>query len=1140
MRRLVRAVLALVLASLIAVAAAAAWLAGTQSGLRWLLRHAPAELSLENPRGTLASGVAFDRVAWAGSEAIGVSFQLDLDALLYGTVSIGHLQVDSLRAVPPPAGTGGEPGVLPFRIRIAGARISRVAFMDYQIRDLVADYSGGPTGHRAQAAFSAFGAPVKMKAALSAHAALEEIEAQVRNLDLAAIDSRLPHTDLRAEARGKPARGTKLAGTVDAANARPGPLDEGRLPVAKLSAAFATDFESLGFQDLRAALAPGGTISGEGDLGRAESAIRLQVRELNLRGFYSTLRATRLAGTLQGVLTAGRQRVQGTLSQDDLSLTAEAERTGDRIEVRSLRARAAGGEATGSARVTLGAPVRVEAALDLARFDPARFGDYPAGSINGAVGLDGEWGDKARGGRLRWRIDDSTLAGRALASAGRARIDGERVRDADAWLEWGEGRATARGALGAPQDRLDWTLHVPSLAAYAEGIDGEVSAEGTAAGGYRRPRVTVSAQASALRLGSALAFDRATLEAAGTLDEHDAAVTAKNVDLDLSAKLHGGWGGQGWRGELRSLRNMGRYPLAQRAPSTLEAGPGRAVLGRFDAELAGGGIVAQGLRWEAGRLSSSGTYSALPAQWIISLLNLEKPPSATLLLDGDWDLVSTPRLNGRVTARRSGGDLTLPGPPSRDLGLERAALDARFTDGRIAATLDAASTLGTAHVEGGADGIDPASPVKFVAELQLADLRGLTEPLFTQGRISGRVGATLKGSGTLGAPVLAGTLRGDGLGLDVPPYGVALKDGRLRAELEGDRLRVLEASIAGGEGRFYASGILPLRPAAGGARLDWKAERLQVFGRPDLRLVVSGEGSAGFDQGKLALHGKLLVDSGRIEYKENNLPVLGEDVEIAGRPRGGAGGARQAKREPLPVDLDVQLDLGRNLALRALGFDGKLAGEVHLTSQSTSSIQAKGRVRAVNARFLAYGQELEVDPGSLVFDGPIEKPGLDISAWRRHQQVEAGVHVTGTPDAPHIELISNPPVPEQEKLSWLVLGRAPTSGADLAVLEATTGALLGSGSGPSFSRRLANRVGLDELTVRSSSQASANSSQAAANVFALGKRLSDQLYVGFEQTLGATQEYIVKVDYALTQRLSLRGTTGTTSGVGLFFRYSWD
>ncbi len=93
-----------------------------------------------------------------------------------------------------------------------------------------------------------------------------------------------------------------------------------------------------------------------------------------------------------------------------------------------------------------------------------------------------------------------------------------------------------------------------------------------------------------------------------------------------------------------------------------------------------------------------------------------------------------------------------------------------------------------------------------------------------------------------------------------------------------------------------------------------------------------------------------------------------------------------------------------------------------------------GQLYTVNGTYFAYGQKLSIDPGRLIFDGPLDNPALDIVALRRNLAVEAGVAVTGTVRVPIITLTSNPPVPDSEKLSWLVLGqsldrsrRAPTS-----------------------------------------------------------------------------------------------------------------
>ena len=214
---------------------------------------------------------------------------------------------------------------------------------------------------------------------------------------------------------------------------------------------------------------------------------------------------------------------------------------------------------------------------------------------------------------------------------------------------------------------------------------------------------------------------------------------------------------------------------------------------------------------------------------------------------------------------------------------------------------------------------------------------------------------------------------------------------------------------------------------------------------------------------------------------------------------------------------------------------GKVAGLVDLSTTKDGELRAHGRLYAVNATFLAYGQTLQVDPGVVIFDGPIDNPSLQITAWRRNQAVEAGVEVTGTARTPQVQLVSQPPVAEGERLSWLVLGRAP-SGATQADLGLAAGRgrraarrrRLGAAD-----RRIARRVGLDEISLR-------GSGELTDRVVAVGKRLSDRVYISYEQGIGAVASNLIKLDYALGRRWTLRAETGTSSGGGLFYRYSWD
>jgi hypothetical protein len=40
--------------------------------------------------------------------------------------------------------------------------------------------------------------------------------------------------------------------------------------------------------------------------------------------------------------------------------------------------------------------------------------------------------------------------------------------------------------------------------------------------------------------------------------------------------------------------------------------------------------------------------------------------------------------------------------------------------------------------------------------------------------------------------------------------------------------------------------------------------------------------------------------------------------------------------------------------------------------------------------------------------------------------------------------------------------------------------------------------------------------------------------------MGAAAENLVRLDYSLTRRISLRAETSTTTGFGVFYRFAWD
>jgi len=1162
---------------------AVAWLLGTEDGLRWALARATAAsrgaLAIEDASGVLAGQVHLGRLAYHRDglriELREAGGQVDLLAALGGRIALSPARAASLQvelAENPPPRTA--PPALAFGVQIAAADIEvvevRRGAATYGLRavhiDRVAIGAGSAVSASARfrladerfpAAVSAAlegtldsarvslraeesGTTIEARAEITASGSrpLQSLWARAGPIDLAHFDAALPRTSLELTLSGASYATDAMRGTLSLHNALPGALDKGLAPLASADARFATtDFSTLHLEALRIALAGGGRLEGEAHASLERVNAILQASGIDLRALRSNLRRTALRGPLEIALTREAQSVDATLAQEDMRLDARLVRHATRVDILRLRASAAGGEVRGTGQLDLrgGLPFRAE--LAFSRFNPAAFGDYPEGSISGTANLDGRLGGE-REIQARWAVADSTLNGLALESRGRARFSTHRVTHADIDSKLGQTRASARGAFGQPGDELVWTLNAPSLAEVDPRLEGKIRASGVLSGAWREPQGRLDAIAEALRVGGGPLLKTASARLSGSLARHEAAIALRGPDLDLEVDLRGGWSGQGWAGELRSAVNRGEYPLRLVTPAALRFAADRFELGRLEALLGEGRLLLQDLRWTPGSLASHGEFRRLPAHWLILALGATKQAGGDLALDGEWSIVAAPRVDGSLRIRRADGDLELLGESPIELGLREATVDASFAKSRVTLRARAASRFGdldaggeitpAADAEGFA--IDARSVLALEGRIAFADVRLLSRALLEDGRLEGKLSAELKASGTLGEPLLRGEVRGEALALELPPYGVFLRNGALRASLQGDRLQIDSFTIGGGEGEFSARGSVPLRLAEGNARIAWSARRFTVLDRPELSLVASGRGEAHFDGKRLALSGDLVADRGRIEVASNRLPKLGDDVWIAGDHR-----PASRRRGPIPVALDVHLDLGDNLEIRAQGLEGKLTGHIDFATTEDGELRAWGKVQTLNATFFAYGQKLQVDPGILVFDGPIDNPSLQVTAWRRNLAVEAGVQVSGTLRAPRVQTVSQPPVPEGERISWLVLGRPSSDAtkADLGMLQVAAGALLARGDAMPLDRRIARAFGLDEITLR-------GSGGAQDNVVALGKRLSDKVYISYEQGIGAVASNLVKMDYSLSRRWSLRAETGTSSGGGVFYRFSWD
>jgi translocation and assembly module TamB len=1030
--------------------------------------------------------------------------------------------------------------------------------------------SGTVTGNLTELTFDgagrAYGARARATATVRPYQEPPLVAAKLEasGVDLHAILESLPRTAITAGLE-LTREGDLFRGPLRVANAIPGPYDKNLLPVASLNAQIATNLSTVGFTALHADLGKAGSIAGAGEVEAEKAVLTLSTKRLDLQALQTQLRQTHLAGQAEITLREDRQSVVADLAQDDIQLSLTAHRKGPRVEVPRLRANARGSIATGEGSVTLEGRQPFSAQVRLARFNPSAWGEFPEGTINATLRAEGTI--EGPTADVRFEVRDSRWLGAPLAGSGDVRLTTDRLSRADVTMTLGGNRLSAEGAFGGPGDALAVRFDAPRLDLIDRNLSGRVQGTARVTGNFSAPLVRFDASGAnlgypgygavkALQARGSVGTDQkapielhavlrgistpqvelrtANLDLEGTRAAHEARLTATGERIDARVRARGGLRpAGGWSGTALELVNRGEVPIELSGPVALTVAPGVVHVDAFELTAVGGRLVVSGVDYSKGRLSSAGRLENLPVARIIALAAKQAPVEGTLRVSGEWNLASTPQLVGSVRLARDSGDLAVGGERKFALGLTALAASADLGasgltfQARVESKLASALGQGRIGANGSGDAIpySAASPLEFTAAVDVARLAPFAAFIETAVLIEGEAHAKLQGSGTLGDPQITGRVTAQDLGLALPAEGVSLRNGSLVAAIGAREIRLESFSIRGGDGVLTAKGTLA-RTGFDTASVDWRAEKFTALARPDRKLVVSGSGNAALEGGKLSLTGSVRANEGEFQIGGTALPKLGDDVVIVGRePR------RELELEARKLQrfaLDVRVDLGNQVHISGQGLSVWLSGDVRVFTNAQGEIRASGTVNARRGTFVAYGQRLEIDRGRVYFNGPITNPALDIVAMRKRQAVEAGVQVTGTLRNPVARVVSDPPLPEGEALSWLILGRAPNeAGAgELSALPLATGALLGKATDP-----LKNALKLDELGLRGGG--------AGDQFLTLGKRIGNRLYIAFEQSLGAA-ESLLRLEYTLTRRISLRLQAGEPTSVGVFYRRSWD
>lgn len=969
----------------------------------------------------------------------------------------------------------------------------------------------------------------------------------------------------------------RLFGTFSLSNRLAGRIDQDRLPIANLSGAVLGDAASADFSALSIDLGAGGHFSGEGEWRDGRFRVELNSARLNLAELQRDLHATRLRIALVLAGDTARQNLTADVSESWGKGHFSMTHADGLLRLESANFSGQAGRLNASGELKLDTGRAFIAQFNAGNINPARIGKFPRARLNAIGEINGELAPTPRF-NMRFSLPTGELDGRPVSGHGRLSYADRRLTGTDIALDLAGNRGRLKGDFGRVGDRIEWEIDAPALARLHSKLAGRLRGSGSIDGDPSMLRIDALLQAGGLRLPGDIAADsvdlRLNLQTSpqgafdgrlqargiklsgrhldsvdatlrGRRDAHELDISARLPDWRLEASLAGGLdAAQIWRGQLRTAEVQGAWPLRLLAPATLELSREQQRVDDLSLTLAGGRVnLAHLLRTDA-LLETRGNLSNLPLAPLLGWLKKPPPLHTDLRLNGDWNLRLAhglkagleSSLEGEARLWRHSGDVRLL-EPAIQLGLTNLALNLRAEAGQIDAKLEVDTReAGQVRAEGRAQllrtsegfSVSRTAPLAWTANIDVPDLR-LARSFVPLGmRADARIIAQLEGRGSLAAPRLTGQINASRIRYTMPEEGIAITDGSLKLSLENDRVRVLQGELKGQSGRIIVSGeALLTQPQAG---LTLTFEKFAASNRSDRRIIVSGVTLLKLDQNKLHLTGELRADRARLEMQEASRPTLSSDVVIIGRPPQSQKAALR-----LPLTLDLKLDLGSDFLFKGAGIDARLGGQLRVFTQN-QVLRGEGSIQVVKGRYAAYAQSLDIERGVLRFSGPLDNPGIDVLAVRKMPTVKAGVQVGGSVQRPLVTLYSDPPMPDTEKLSWLVLGQGLDNAGqqEFVLLQIATSALLSQADSVNLQANLAEALRIDSFALRAGTGDDLGSS-----VISVGKRLSSRTTLSYDQSLDGLNQ-VVKVLYQLTPHIRLEAQTGLQSSFDAFYSLEFD
>lgn len=390
-------------------------------------------------------------------------------------------------------------------------------------------------------------------------------------------------------------------------------------------------------------------------------------------------------------------------------------------------------------------------------------------------------------------------------------------------------------------------------------------------------------------------------------------------------------------------------------------------------------------------------------------------------------------------------------------------------------------------------------------------------------------------TGTVSSPRVTGRIQLQNAGVNYGEFPAGLSN--IQGEFVFDQSRVLLQNVTAeaGGGRVAVGGSVSYGETPVRFDLSVDAQRARIRYPEGMSWLLSGDlrfaGSsrAALLSGNVVIH-RLLMTRG-LNFAAVNVLTGGADVS--------------GPTTTSPFLRNLQFNIEANAAPDArMEWEGaRFESEANLRVRGTFEHPILlGHLHLLSGEMKFRGNDYRITRGDISFSNPFRiDPEINIEAVTEIRQYEVTLNFTGTASKLNLAYRSDPPLPPNDVIALLALGRTGeeselrTAGASQTSPEAGATQLLGEAISSQLGGRIERLFGVSRFKIDPFLAGTGTEQNASARI-TIEQQITRDLVITYITNVSSTQQQVIQVEYAVNRDISIVALRDQNGTFGIDFK----